>query len=232
MSADRHAIPPTPPGRDRALLLLCVVTVAVAALVRGSRVSALEGILGGLDPLVVALTACVLGLPALRVARGRGWIATDSEKPPTRLRIPLLGALLTVPAIVLDLLGAFPEDMNIPLPEGLLAYPAIAVVAEFAFHVIPLGVLALLWRREGLGRNLLVASVALPEPLLQVAWGTGHSPVWANALVGAHLLLFNLIGLLLLRRHGFLSAYLLRLGYYGVWHVAWGQMRLGILFGE
>jgi hypothetical protein len=208
------------------------MTVVVAALLRGSAASPLEGILGGIDPLLAALTACVLGLPALRVARGRGWIATDTEKPRTWLLVALLGALLTVPAVVLDLLGAFPEDMNIPLPEGLLAYPAIAVVAEFAFHVIPLGVLALLWRREGSGRNLPVALVALPEPLLQVAWGAGHSPGWANALVGAHLLLFNLIGLLLLRRHGFLSAYLLRLGYYGIWHVAWGQMRLGILFGE
>jgi hypothetical protein len=208
------------------------MTVVVAALLRGSEASPLDRILGGIDPLLVALTACVLGLPALRVARGRGWIARGTRKPRTWLLVALLGALLTVPAVAMDLLGAFPEDMNIPLPEGLVAYPAIALVAEFAFHVIPLGLLSLLWRREGSGRNLLVALVALPEPLLQVAWGAGHSPGWANALVGAHLLLFNLIGLLLLRRHGFLSAYLLRLGYYGIWHVAWGQMRLGILFGE
>jgi hypothetical protein len=221
-----------PRRRDRGILLLCLATVAVATLLRGSPPAALDRILGGLDPLLVAVATCALGLPALRLSRDRGWIGRAASEPRIYLFVALLGALLTLPAIVLDLLGAFPEEMNIPLPPGLLAYPAIALVAEFAFHVIPLGLLAVLWPRDGRGGPLALALAALPEPILQVAWGAGHSPAWANALVGLHLLVFNLIGLLLLRRHGFLSAYVLRLGYYGVWHLAWGEARLGLLFGE
>ena len=212
-------------------LVLCLATLAVAAYLRGSPPGTLDQLLGGLDLLIVASSVCLIGLPALRLARSRGFVAADTAPIRSYLRIAILGAVLSVPAILIDVLGGFPADINIPLPEALVAYPAVAFVAELLFHVIPLGVLALLCARRTGSRCALVALAALPEPLLQVVWGATHSPLWANALVGLQLLVFNAVGLVVLRRHGLLAAYALRVGYYGIWHVLWGQWRLGLLFG-
>ena len=126
--------------------------------------------------------------------------------------------------------------MNVPLPDALLFYPAIAVVAEFIFHAMPLAALCVAFpicvrgthRR---GRWVAFLTVASIEPALQVAWGFGHSPPWANAYVGLHLLVFNWVGLMVFERKGFMAMYVLRLAYYTIWHVAWGQARLALLWG-
>jgi hypothetical protein len=40
----------------------------------------------------------------------------------------------------------------------------------------------------------------------------------------------NLVQLTLFRRYDFLTMYAFRLVYYLVWHVAWGHLRLQVLF--
>jgi hypothetical protein len=48
--------------------------------------------------------------------------------------------------------------------------------------------------------------------------------------VWLHVAAINLAQLLLFRRHYFVSMLTLRLAYYGIWHVAWGHLRLQVLF--
>jgi len=73
--------------------------------------------------------------------------------------------------------------------------------------------------------------VALIEPALQVVWGSEQSPMWASTYVAFHVFAINLVGLHLFRRFGFFSAYAFRASYYTVWHIIWGYLRPGLLFG-
>ncbi|HOW83793.1 MAG TPA: hypothetical protein PK573_14620 [Spirochaetota bacterium] len=73
---------------------------------------------------------------------------------------------------------------------------------------------------------------ALIEPVFQ-AYGiraTGTYSLWVALYVGAHVLVINIIGLWLFRRHGFILMYLFRMIYYFLWHILWGHLRLSILF--
>jgi hypothetical protein len=145
------------------------------------------------------------------------------------------GAALTLPVIGLDLLGAFPRELNAPLPGALLVYPSIAVLAELVLHVVPLAVAEGVSRATGGRSGTAIRRVGLGvacllEPVMQVFWGVGRSPGWANAYVGAHLLVFNGLALFLLQRRGFPAVVQYRLTYYLVWHLAWGRLRLDLLF--
>ena len=111
----------------------------------------------------------------------------------------------------------------------------MALLAESAFHVIPLACVSLLGvtrLRAGSADAALwvVVCVALIEPLFQTVIAVGDSPVWVNAYVALHVFVFNLVGLHAIQRHGFVTAYLFRVTYYLVWHIAWGALRLRLLF--
>ena len=148
-----------------------------------------------------------------------------------------LATLLAVPVIVVDLFGGFSRDINVPPPQSLLFYPLMALVAEFVFHVIPLGTVSVLavghLPNGGVprARSAALVFVSMIEPVLQVVWGAGHSPGWANAYVGAHVLIINLLGLYLFARYDFFSMYFFRAAYYLLWHITWGALRLPFLFG-
>ena len=51
-----------------------------------------------------------------------------------------------------------------------------------------------------------------------------------SGLGGAYAFLINLSQMAIFMRHGFVAMYSFRLFYYTVWHVAWGYVRLKILF--
>lgn len=192
-------------------------------------------LLGDLDPVLTTLIVASLGVTALIVLVRQGWFSIGGGGNAGLVVVAFVGGSLTIPVIIVDLLGGFPADMNVPAPDSLLFYPSIALVAEFAFHVVPLAVLASVARRTSLGperaRLLSMIAVSMIEPTLQVLWGAEQSPIWANAYVGAHLLVFNLVAVHFFRRYGFLSMYVFRVTYYLIWHIAWGFVRLPILFG-
>ena len=48
---------------------------------------------------------------------------------------------IRVAIIIADFFIRYPEDINVPVPEALLFYPAVGFVAEIAFHVLPLALL-------------------------------------------------------------------------------------------
>lgn len=227
------------PGRAGGAVPLvagCLAAVGISAFLDVLGCVAFRPYFGEANPIPVLAIVAALGVASLIELQRRGWftIRGSSWRGPalaTLLAVPFL-----VPVIMVDFLGGFPADINVGAPESLLFYPVIALVAEFVFHVVPLGVLLVASEavRPKLARDRILAwslpLVALIEPSLQVMWGSGHSPVWVNAYVGLHVFVFNLIGLQLFRRYGFFTMYAFRLTYYLLWHVLWGYLRLPWLF--
>lgn len=211
-----------------------VLGVAASAVLTWSNGSVYRFLLGRLNPLLVTAVTAFLGLVALQRLALLGWFQAGGASGRSVALASALGAALTVPVIVVDLFGGFPAELNVRFPESLLFYPSIAVVAESAFHLVPLALMATVWRWTSLelsrARLFAIGVAALIEPVLQVAWGSEMSPTWANAYVGIHLLVFNVVALEIFRRSGFVALYGFRVGYYLVWHVTWGYFRLPLLF--
>jgi hypothetical protein len=217
-------------GLAVASLLAIAASIALVAL--GSH--AYESVLGIARPVGPLAAVVAFGFVGWMILSGRSWIPERTDGAVGYRPAALIGLTLPVPVIIVDCLGGFGRGINAPAPDSFLFYPSIAVVAEFVFHIAPLAIaamLALVIRRAGRVLEIfgLGAAVAI-EPILQVAWGHGVSPAWANAYVGVQVLAFNVIGVYLLRRFGILRVLVYRLSYYLVWHVLWGEVRLGLLF--
>jgi len=230
----------TPTSRSRndsvpvLVLGALAVTAAFALTLLGS--DAYRTVLGVDAPLWATLALAAWGWVAWRLAVRRGWLPGDAAGTQGYFPAVVLGLCLPLPVVLVDVQGGFGPDINVAWPHSLLFYPSIAFVAEVAFHVTPLALSAALAAASGsppttraLRRTGLFVAASV-EALLQVAWGAGSSPAWANAYVGVHLLVFNVIGVRLLTRYGFVRVYVYRLAYYVVWHLAWGHMRLTLLF--
>ena len=125
----------------------------------------------------------------------------------------------------------FPKELNVPLPQSLLFYPAIAYVIEVFFHASPLAILLFArdriperWR-PGAAVTIWVccAIAATIEPIVQMRMG-------GSTYVGAFVFGFTLVELAIFRRYDFVSMYGFRLVFYLWWHVIWGSLRLRLLF--
>lgn len=195
---------------------------------------AFEPYFGTLPPVPVVVVISLVAALFLGLLFRRAWTPNDLPRGRGFGALALLACVFAIPVVAVDLLGGFPEEINVRAPASLLFYPAIAFVAESVFHVIPLGVAATITGPSGPPRRVrligVVLLIATLEPILQVAWGAGGSPTWANGYVGVHVFAFNLIGLWWFFRSGFLAMYLFRVVYYLTWHVAWGVLRLDLLF--
>lgn len=204
-----------------------------AVAIEAAGLSGFERFLGPVRGPVVAATAGVAGLGALAFLERRGFWRCGSTASTVR-GICVAGAA-TVPfaavAIGVDIVIGFPSDTNVAWPEAWLLYPAIAALAEAAFHLLPLS--GLVWltgsRFDDLRFNrrawVLVLAVAAVEPVAQAILRSALLP-----FVVPHVFLFGVAQLLLLRRFGYVPMVALRLFYYLVWHVLWGEARLGLLF--
>lgn len=223
--------------------LLALGAVGAAALLTASDAELFRTYFGSLHPVVATTLVALTGLASLSFLEGRGWLRVKSPGAMRKSsgRSALIATGLVVPVLVLDLLGGFPEELNVGLPQSLLFYPLMGLIAEFVFHAAALAVLlgtagVILPRRsdtpERHGRVLwgCILLAAAIEPVLQMVWGSGQSPSWSNAYVGVHVFAFNLLALYVFKRYDFFSAYLFRLMYYAEWHVLWGYLRLHVLF--
>lgn len=198
---------------------------------------------GNVNPVAATAAVVLFGVAALTIldSRGRFAIHRTGEVRSSLGSSALIASLLVIPVVVVDVLGGFPEALNVAAPQSLLFYPLMALIAEMVFHAVPLLVLL------GVGASVLLRGSAGPttrvrvlwcciviaaaiEPVAQVVWGSASSPRWANTYVGVHIFVFNLIALSIFKRRDFLSTYAFRVIYYLEWHVLWGFARLHLLF--
>ena len=142
-------------------------------------------------------------------------------------------ALLAGIGILLDLTLYYPRDMHVLLPESLLFYPLMGAVAEFAFHLLPISLVA--WWLNYRGSNAqwhnwpwALAVIAMLEPSFQAfyhPYAIGFTVIlWLNLYV------FNLLQLQLFRNYGFWALFGSRMWYYLLWHLIWGTLRQDLLF--
>ena len=181
---------------------------------------------GGGLPAISMLALCILlGLPALWQLQRSEFITSKRRK--TRLgQFVALSLAFAAIAITVDLLHPFPETINARVPQSLLFYPAIAMVAETVFRLVPAALVFTFTRH--LPATIVIA--ALTEPAFQLTVGWTGAPHWSDAITALNIFAISLTQLILLRRHGFAAMLGLRLAYYLWWHVLWGEARLALLF--
>jgi hypothetical protein len=230
---EMHKRWPSRVGRYRPWVAISVAATASAALLRLSGDSSFERFLGGMPPALAVAAAGVAGLGALDSLERRGfWQRACRSRTVHGLAFASVALLpFAAAAIVADLAAGFPRDTNVPWPQAWLLYPSIALVAETAFHLLPLAGLAWATGSRLHGRSIdartmaLVLPVAAVEPMVQMALGTG-----LPAFTVVHVYAFGVVQLLLLRRYGYLPMLWFRLGYYLLWHILWGAARLELLY--
>ncbi|MHA6267747.1 hypothetical protein ACXYMP_12855 [Aliiroseovarius sp. CAU 1755] len=176
--------------------------------------------------------AAFVGYPCLLFLRSRA--ICGSKAMPANLRqlaaLIGLGAMLAVPPVTIDIFSRFPRDINVLVPNALLFYPAIALVAEVTFHLLPLATLTAL---TGLTSKRtaplwVFVVVVFVEPVFQATYSYDSGiQAW---LVLANVGLISAAQIWLFTRYGFGAMITLRLAFYFFWHVAWGTARLAILF--
>ena len=175
---------------------------------------------------VVVISALAL-LPLVTSIQSRLAKSSDKERTANLAFLCCLGAVLSLPAILIDLVMPFPQTLNIPLPEALLFYPAIALVAEVSFHLLPLAVLPTIVARHPSSPWVFLPALAA-EPLFQFALNTGAA--MQGWLVLGNVGLISAVQIWLFLRLGPGAMIALRLIYYLLWHVLWGSLRLALLF--
>jgi hypothetical protein len=218
-----------------AVFAVSAVIVALAATIYLVQRGAFHRFFAGVDPLAVVLVVLVLGALALHLLHSRQGIMICRKGNPEGLLVALgLPVPLALFMILADVRGAFPADINVAFPLSLGFYPVMGYVATTLFQVAPLCIVVVTAGAAGkpLGRRGLwvcIAGVSLIEPVYQVLF-MADSPAWVLAAVGAQVYAVNFLQLSLLRRFDFVSAFLFRISYYLLWHVAWGYLRLGLLF--
>jgi hypothetical protein len=222
---------------------LCSITLGLAAGTRFVDRQLFQRFVGTTDPVIVVTGASVLGAVLLKRLLREGFLLVRDD-PGRGLRAAAgLASIFGLAIIAMDFAIVHPADLNVPFPRSLLFYPVVAFVVEIVFHVFPFALFLTLVRvRTGASpRGTAVwmsgVLVAFLEPSLQVGAvisgrplvGTPHHyAAWALAYDGVQVLAINLCQLWIFRRYDFVSMYTLRLVYYVVWHIVWGQVRVGI----
>lgn len=191
-----------------------------AAVLRAQGSTGLQRFIGPLNPVITVATAGAAGFGALAFLGHRGFwgCRTNSEAVRGSAVATVAAIPLAAGAIAFDVARRFPRDTNLEWPEAWLAYPAIAVVAETAVHLLPLAGLVWLTEMRLDGRMwLVVLPTAAVEPSVQVALGSAH-----RAFVVPHVFIIGVVQLQLLRRYGALPMLWFRVSDYLLWHVLMG----------
>ncbi len=214
-------------------LAVSAAATAGAAVLRLSGTGGFERFLGPLPPVLTVAAAGALGIAALRYLEARGfWRAASCSRIARGLVVATVATLpFAAVAIGVDVRVGFPQGTNVAWPEAWLLYPSIAVVAETAFHLLPLAGLTWVSRWQLTGRGLsppvwsLILATAAVEPVSQVVLRSA-----LPAFVVPQVYAIGVVQLLLLRRYGYVPMLWFRLCYYLLWHVLWGAARLELLF--
>jgi hypothetical protein len=232
----------TPPNERlqyRVLAVLSLVAAGATGILSLYQDTFFQPYFGSIEPLLAILLVAVLGVVSLGFLHSRGWFKIFTRRKYLRgvILSATLATLFAIAVILVDLSIRFPRNLNVPPPQSLLFYPAMAYVAEISFHALPLSLLLILLGPllKKLNLNslvwLCVFLASLLEPIFQLGWGFSKKlSSWAEVYVGLHVFVFNLLQMYVFRRYDFVSMYAFRLVYYIHWHIIWGYMRLQLLF--
>ena len=207
-----------------------------AGVLRNTEAADFERFIGGISPIVAVAVAGAVGAASLALLDSSGWVGSDpSRRGLARSSVYALG--LGAAIVVADSTLRFGEAINVSWPASILFYPVMAFIAEVAFHLVPLALVVTAskrWRRMTTGAGAItvpIITVALFEAFYQVIGSsTDEISTGLLAYLALHMTAFAVAGLTSLRRYGFASMMWLRLVYYAIWHVAWGVLRLDLLF--
>lgn len=221
-----------------ALIALSAGSLGLTAAFYFSNSLLFRRFIGGINPLLAGSSLVLAGIVLLSFLLSKGWFAVYKRANlKGMLRLSGLAALLALVMIAFDTKVVFPADINIPFPGSLLFYPAIGYFAEILFHLLPLSVLLVVlpYAFKNIDREKLVwvciLLVSLAEPVYQTVAGySSPYPSWVMAYVAFHVFMISLCQLWIFKRYDFVSMYFFRLVYYLFWHIAWGYLRLKILF--
>ena len=158
------------------------------------------------------------------------------KRPSPGILVMLLGISLLFGGVVIaaDLWWVnYPQDINVLLPESLLYYPVMGFMAEAVFHVLPITLTFFLLRTITRLRKSTIVWMALllavlVEPIFQMIAGDydANTRIFTGILVFG----FSAAQLWVFRYYGWVSMFVLRLFYYLIWHILWGEIRVDILF--
>jgi hypothetical protein len=221
-----------------AVALLSALAICGAAFLAGDPAVPFANYFGAIPPVRATLIVVVLAALAHWLLRSmNAFHVLRAGRPYVGLAVAVTaGMTLAVPTVVADMVWNFPRDINVAPPQAFLFYPLMGYVAETVFHLAPLTAV-LLVARAAAGAcsdravRFAILLAAAVEPVFQ-AWGAfGADTVAAlDIFMLAHLYLFGIILLAVYRRYGFVTAFVLRLAYYLVWHILWGVGRLSLLY--
>lgn len=215
--------------------LLIIVVLALVFWINRADPGVFDRFLGHIHPLMVTILCGITGMICL------SYLCLSFGLPVFQLPtlrssiLPFTGAMVfgTI-VIVLDLWLQLPEDLNVRFPISVGFYPAIGFIAEIVFHVAPvtlmassmLGLRVIVQREKVLLTSLIFT--AFFEPLYHIAamLRSGEYDLLTLWIIGIHIWMINLFQLFVFRKSGFYHMFLFRLGYYLIWHVAWGYFRL------
>lgn len=221
----------------RLFISLSVSILILTGILYGLDKSSYQRFLGRMNPLLIGIISVVLGILLMSFLLSATSCKIYRKAASSRILfivgIPLI---LIVGIIWVDTKGVFPKDLNMDFPYSLLFYPSIAYIVEIIFHVLPFSmcifVITSMFKQLDQAKVLFISIplIALIEPIFQIInFGRDYS-VWAIVYIGTNILVINLSQLWLFVKYDFVSMYALRLVYYLLWHIIWGELRLHWLF--
>lgn len=228
-------------GTSRRYWVLAVAALCTTVASSLSDDVAFERFFGPTPPVLAVAAVAGVGVVALRLLAARGWPAVATRNEPRAVVdglgwIAATAVLFAVVAIGFDNLIAFPDDMNTAWPQSILFYPSIAFVAEIVFHVVPLAVLTVgcRWQLDPRVDDrrvwMAIIAVACIETLFQTIDALTGADRRLAFFVAPQLFAFGTTQLIIFRRYSFLHMVAFRMVYYLIWHIAWGHLRLDLLF--
>jgi hypothetical protein len=220
-----------------AYLLISVVAFIFIIILLPSSGAYFRRFFGELNAIIVIVLASIVGAVALWLLQEKFEFVLFMGKETFRgLKLSaVLASALAIAIVVADFFIRYPEDTNVPTPQAFLFYPAVGLVAEIIFHVLPLALLLIFLNPLGnwIGKERVVwlgiLVVAVLEPTFQVLF-EGKTLTWGSAYTWVHVFAMAFLQLYVFRRFDFVSMYSFRLVYYGYWHILWGVIRLKVLF--
>lgn len=195
-----------------------------------------EDILGFMHPLVALQFVILFYFLFFLYLLGNTSLVVYKKKP-FKVYLGIAGIALFFGALVIaaDTWWVnYPADINVSAPASLLYYPVMGFMAEAVFHLAPLTFFYFILKsvtRLRMYTVLMISLVltALAEPIFQVSIGD-YDPN-TTIFTGIHVFIFSIAQLWVFRYYDWVSMFLLRLLYYGIWHIAWGTLRIEVLFG-